>query len=342
MKRIIFLAVSVFLVIPVYAWAQASDLRIVTSPLPINLSAKPGTSVTTQIRVKNDGSQPERLKMTLMKFSAYGENGAPRIMDGEPGDQFLTWVEFPQPTFDIMPGEWKSVPMKITLPDSAAFGYYYAVVFSRDSSAPVPEPGQTAISGGTAVLVLLDADVPGAKREAQVLSFSTGRTVYEFLPVDFNVLVRNSGNVHLAPRGNVFVGRVGSDDYDILEVNAEKGNILPDSNREFGAIWADGFPAYRDRVEDGSVVRDQKGDIVRELSWELGNIAKFRIGKYQARLVLVYDDGQRDVPLEGAVEFWVIPWRILLVVTVLIVLIGFGVRSILGSVWKKVSGVKKR
>ena len=34
--------------------------------------------------------------------------------------------------------------------------------------------------------------------------------------------------------------------------------------------------------------------------------------KYQAKLLLVYDDGKRDIPLEGTVEFWVVPWRLVL------------------------------
>jgi hypothetical protein len=29
-------------------------------------------------------------------------------------------------------------------------------------------------------------------------------------------------------------------------------------------------------------------------------------------MLLVYDDGTRDVPIEGAVSFWVMPWRLIL------------------------------
>ncbi|HET7713332.1 MAG TPA: hypothetical protein VFK94_02755, partial [Patescibacteria group bacterium] len=43
-------------------------LSIITSPLPIGLSTDPGKSVTTELRVKNNGSAPERLKIDLMKF----------------------------------------------------------------------------------------------------------------------------------------------------------------------------------------------------------------------------------------------------------------------------------
>jgi ABC-type glycerol-3-phosphate transport system permease component len=35
-----------------------------------------------------------------------------------------------------------------------------------------------------------------------------------------------------------------------------------------------------------------------------------RFGKYTAKMLLVFDDGARDVPIEGVVSFWVIPWRL--------------------------------
>ncbi|QQR78615.1 MAG: hypothetical protein IPJ68_06120 [Candidatus Moraniibacteriota bacterium] len=37
-------------------------------------------------------------------------------------------------------------------------------------------------------------------REITVTEFSTDKTVYEFLPVNFTVSLKNSGNVHVAPR----------------------------------------------------------------------------------------------------------------------------------------------
>jgi hypothetical protein len=52
--------------------------------------------------------------------------------------------------------------------------------------------------------------------------------------------------------------------------------------------------------------------------------AKLRFGKYQAKLLLIYDDGHRDVPLEGTVSFWVVPWRLLLALLVNVgIIIGF-------------------
>lgn len=316
------------------AFAQTGEFRLVTSPLPINLVTEPGTTVSAPIKVKNDGSVEERIKIDLMKFGAYGENGAPQLLEPASGDDFLSWVNFSEKEFSIAPGEWKTVTATFTVPSSASFGYYYAVVFSRAGDPIRPKDGQTGLTGGTAVLVLLEAKVPNAKREATVIEFRADRKWYEFLPASFTVRVKNSGTVHIAPRGNIFVGREGERELSLLDVNVEKGNILPNTFREFSVSWAEGFPAYREKMEDGKGVRDEQGNVINELVWDWKEASKFRFGKYQAKLLLVYDDGKRDVPIEGIVDFWIIPWKILLVVGVVTLLLCVGLWSFVSKIWR--------
>jgi hypothetical protein len=35
------------------------------------------------------------------------------------------------------------------------------------------------------------------------------------------------------------------------------------------------------------------------------------MGKYTAHMLLVYDNGERDIPIEAAVSFWIVPWRLI-------------------------------
>lgn len=340
-SSLFFFVSCVFFVNPFTVFAQtAGDLRLVTSPLPINLSVEPGTRVSTPIRVKNDGDATERLGISLMKFRAYGENGAPQLMEPEPGDESVSWVGFSEKEFSIVPGEWKTITATFDVPSTAAFGYYYAVVFSRAGGAVAVKPGETALTGGTAVLVLLDAAVKDAKRQAEIVEFSADRKWYEFLPATFTVRLKNTGNVHIAPRGNLFVGREGKNNADFLEVNLEKGNILPDSFREFEVKWSDGFPVYEDRKEDGKIVHDAGGGILKDLVWDWKNAAHLRFGKYEAKLLVVYDDGQRDVPLEGMVSFWVFPWRLMIGVLVVALFALVGLKSMLANIWRRLFGGK--
>lgn len=317
--------------------AQAADgaLRLTTSPLPINLSVEPGHSVSVPLRIKNDGDQKENLRIDLMKFKADGEGGAPLPIDRESGDDFLDWVHFSEENFPIETNQWKTINATFDVPETAAFGYYYAVVFSRAGEISPTGERQTTVTGGTAILVLLEAKVPNAKREVTVTSFSSDHHWYEFLPASFMVKLRNTGNVHIAPRGNIFIGRPGKKADTVVEVNLGKGNILPDSNRIFEAKWSEGFPLYQDKEEDGKKVLDEQGKSVLELTWNWKDASKLRFGKYEAKLLLVYDDGMHDVPIEGTVQFWVIPWRLLIGGLFVALFSLVGIKSTLEKIWRR-------
>ena len=333
-----------FFLTPSFAFAQSPEagvttnqagLRLITSPLPINIIAEPGTMVSTELKVKNGGTQKETLKIDLMKFKAYEESGKPQLLEREATDDFLNWVTFSEPSFTLAPDEWKTVTATFTVPPTAAFGYYYAFVFSRAEGNEQLDQKQTSLVGGTAVLVLLEVRVSNAKREVTVAEFSADKKFYEFLPATFNLKLRNTGNVHIAPRGNIFIDQGGTKDIAILEVNSEKGNILPESNRVFTATWNDGFPHYVAKIQDGKTMQDDQGQPITELQWDWNDASKLRFGKYTAKLLLIYDDGSHDVPIEGEISFWVIPWRLLLVLFVVTLFFFIGIRSTMMKVWHR-------
>jgi len=317
-------------------------LRLITSPLPINLVTEPGKTVTTELKVKNGGTQKETLKIDLMKFKAYEESGKPQLLEREAGDDFLDWVTFSQPTFTLAPDEWKTITATFTVPSTASFGYYYALVFSRAEEVKPANISETSLVGGTAILVLLEARVPDAKREIVVTEFSLDKQFYEFLPTTFNVKLKNTGSVHIAPRGNIFINQGDTKDVALLEVNSEKGNILPNSSRTFDTKWNDGFPVYQEKVQDGKTVFDEKGNPEYELKWNFKDASKLRFGKYTAKLLLIYDDGHRDVPVEGEVSFWVIPWRLLIVLSIIALFFFIGFRSTVRNIWHKIFKRKKQ
>lgn len=302
--------------------AQSTDpdaLNITTSPLPISLTAKPTETVSTELRVKNSGNKTEILKVGLMKFTAFGEEGKPQLQDREAGDDYFDWVKFSETEFTAEPGEWKVLKMTVNVPVTAAFGYYYAVTFSRANPIVPTDERATAITGGTATLVLMDIQSPDAKRELKLNEFQVSKRTYEFLPAVFSVKLTNSGNVHVAPTGTIYIRR-GSKQIDTIRVNDSKGNILPGSGRVFSASWTNGFPVYEVQEQNGAVVLDD-GQPQQALSWKLSQLKNIRFGKYTAYLTLVYDDGKRDIPLEASIEFWVIPWRALLIIVGLPVLV---------------------
>lgn len=326
------------LAVPVLA---ADGLNLITSPLPLILSTDPGSTISAQLKVKNGGNETAPIEIGLMKFTAYDDGGLPRLLDREVGDSYFDWVTFSETEFDLAPNEWKTISMDIAVPAEAGLGYYYAITFSRKNQIQDQVgPRATQIVGATASLVLLNVRTPNAIREIEVVEYNSPKKIYEFLPVNFNLKLKNKGNVHLAPRGNIFISQ-GNKQIDILEINNVSGNILPNSSRTFETIWAGGFPEFKEVVEDEKILLDKQGKPIKRLNWDLAKINKLRIGKFQADLFLVYDDGQRDVPIEGSLTFWVMPWRIIGVGLVVGILILVGVYAFLRMIWRSLFGRKK-
>src|SRR6185503_7716501 len=106
------------------------SFNLTTSPLPILLATKPGQTVTTNLRVENSGTEAVNLRVDLKKFSANGASGKPLLSNRGPKDSYFDWVSFSPQRFRAEPGVWNNVTMTINVPPDAAFGYYYAPVFS--------------------------------------------------------------------------------------------------------------------------------------------------------------------------------------------------------------------
>jgi hypothetical protein len=289
------------------------------SPLPILLNTKPGTSVGTDLRVNNPSGKDEKLKVLVKTFTQEGPNGRVVLHDPTSADTFISWIHFSKTEFDAPAGQWQTIHMSIDVPKTAVLGYYFAVEFTS-ANPPVSIGGNGAkIQGGVASFVLLNAQVPGEKKQLQVTSFTANHRFYEFLPVNFSIRLHNSGNIYAGASGNIFIMR-GSKQVSVLTVNGAHGLILPGANRLFTTSWNSGFPVYKIAyASNGQPVFQKTGQPKQKLSWNFGQVSKLRFGRYTAKLALVYNNGSHDVPISGSVSFWIIPWR-LIIFTLLIIL----------------------
>lgn len=314
--------------------AATGPFNVIVSPVAQTLVVKPDGSVSTTIQVQNQGNTTEHLKALIYTFGANGEDGTPQLIKPTATDDFINWATLSTTQFDAEPNVWSNVKLTIHPPKTAAFGYYYAVIFSRVNQQTVTK--QSNLLGAAASLVLLDVQAPGAQRKLDISEFSTARKSMEFLPASFTVRMHNTGNTHVAPRGNIFIKK-GGKTVGLLEVNLAKGQILPNSYRVFTADWNDGTPHYLKKMVNGNVVMDKAGKPVSALSWSNFNLSKLRFGHYTAQLVMVYNNGDGDVSDTAELSFWIIPWRIIGIGLLALLFVGAGlwavvVRPILGRV----------
>ncbi len=312
------------------SYVQASELKLSIDPQPINLTVKPGNSISTKLKISNAGTQNETIRVGLLKFNAFGEEGIPRIKDREIGDDYFDWVTFSDNDFILVPNEWKIIDVNINVPQTAAFGYYYAVTFSRKQEAEVENKSASKISGSIANLIMLNVESDKAISNIDLLSFNTDKRIYDFLPANFISRLSNTGNVHMSPRGNIFISSKKQKDIAILEVNETKNIVLPGSNRSFETSWYDGTPVYSYKDNDES------GIPKKYLNWDSIKLNKIRFGKYTATMVLIYFDGKKDIPIQATTSFWVIPWKLILIAIVAVGLMIMGFYSSVSNIKNKI------
>ncbi len=310
--------------------AAEGEFNLQVSPSPLVATLQPGQQSTLDLKIRNaSATSAEKLTIIPRAFKIASDGQIEFNNDTPP--EVANWLRFSEKDFTVSPGEWFTQRITIDIPRDAGFSYSFALVITRQGDHPAISRGQE-LKGQVAVFTLLNIDKPGATRQLELESLKTEAGVYEYLPSTFTLRLKNTGNTIAQPAGNLFVQRGSNDTNPLgtLQINQGGGYILPGTVREMTVKWADGFPVIK---EDASQSPSRKYE-----EWDLKNILNIRFGHYVAKAVVVYNDGQRDIPLVAEVGFWVIPWKLLLGGLLLLGLIGFGVWSLV----RQLTGMSRR
>lgn len=344
MKRVsvfsgLLFAVAAAVLAAVNVVAQAnpgSDFGLQVTPSPLVVTLTPGVEKKIELKIRNTGTGTERLVIQPREFDVDKKTGAVKLLDTSP-EEISKWITFSSPTFTIKPGEVFTQNISINLPKDTGFSYSFTMLISRANAGASVDSG-ASLRGSIAVFTLINVDRPGATRKFEITDFKTSQPVYEYLPASFDISFMNTGNTIVQPVGNVFIMRNNGDrdHISVLPVNPAKGYLLPDRPRTLTTQWTEGFPVYKNSQDNTS------GEVKEELTWDWSKITDFRIGLYTAKVIAVYHDGQRDIPIERTVQFWVIPWRMILIFLAVISVFVVGAWVILRKSGKLLHVKKKK
>ncbi len=285
-----------------YAADETGQALEIAPPL-LTLKGDPGATLTANINIRDISSGPLVVSSQVNDFSAEGENGIPKISldTNEPNPySIINWIQ-PLGQLTLEPKQIKTLPVTINIPADAAPGGYYGVI---RFTAAAPESDTTSVtlsaSLGTLVFIRVNGD---AKESLSMKEFSTSQNgksswLFEGAPIDFDVRVSNDGTVYEQPVGQIAVSDMFGNKIANVNVNLEKRVVLPGSIRKFqGSL-------------DKSVI---------------GNRILF--GYYTADITMSY--GSNDQKLTTSLSFFVIPWKLILLVIGGLVALFFLVRFLL-------------
>jgi len=308
-------------------------LDLTVSPPVMELVAKPGDTIQETFRIRNNTNESMVLAVSARRLISDPQNGSP-IPEVEATGEELKWITFDKNEFTARPQEWEDIAVTIAIPESAAYGYYYVFRITPKNFDATTATG-ASLKGELLVVALLNVKKEGAKSTSELVSFKANNMISEYLPVTFTTELKNTGNVHSKPRGNIFISRGGGEEISILEVNSGLGSILPGGTREFETSWSDGFLVREPIMQGDQPVLGDDGLPKTKLAINWNQLTDLRFGPYTARLLMVFDDGTKDVTIEGATTFWVIPYTAIAIVIITIIILIVFVRFLLKMYIKK-------
>lgn len=270
------------------------------APPLVTLSVSPGQTVTVKLQLRDVSKGQLVVTNEVNDFVAAGEDGTPKILlnnqDSDNPYSLKGWIN-PLPQLLLKPQEIKSLPVTLKVPANASPGGHYGVI--RFTGTP-PELKGTGVSLSASLGALLLVTVKGPVTEKlSVQGFeaahlnkdgTAGKTtsLFESAPVAFVERIKNEGNIHEEPGGQVSITNMFGKTIAGVNVNLPPRNILPASTRKFTQSL------------DKSVIGNKK-----------------LFGRYTATLHLTY--GANKQTLTSSLTFWVIPYRLIAIVIVLIV-----------------------
>jgi hypothetical protein len=283
------------------SYGQALEI----APPVISLKVNPGQVVKTQIFLRDITTGDLIVTGEANDFTASGEDGTPKILLDEDNTNsnpysLKDWIN-PPATLRLIPKEVKTMSITINVPANAAPGGHYGVI--RFTATP-PSLKNSGVSLSTSLGALLLVSVKGPVTESlTVKEFSVshkGKTgsIFEGGPLNFVERLQNSGNIHEQPSGQVTITNMFGKKIASVNVNLPPRNILPQSTRKF------------EQSLDKTVIGNKK-----------------LFGRYTAKLNISYGEGKKSVT--STLNFWVIPYKIIAILILLLIAGFFVLRAML-------------
>lgn len=255
------------------------------SPAVVEEVVGPGEEKKLKIRVFNVTNFPLPIKGSAKNFTpseAISEE-AKKIFDAS------AWLKIDPADFILQPQENKEITVTIFPPEDAEPGGHYATIYFQPLlPVEVLSPQTAYVAARVGVLAFLI--VKGEITEKAALTDLTVPALQQFGPVNFKLGIKNEGNVHLLPSGQVTVWDWRGK--EVAKLALTPSQVLPQTEKEFSFVWD----------------------------------KRYLLGRFNAQAQIGYGVPQASTS-SALCEFWVVPWVPLSLVVFL--LTGFGTFFIL-------------
>lgn len=312
------------------------DLGTSISPVKILFDVNLGETAEGELTMYNVTNKATYLYPYVKNFKSDDSTGNPLYIDEAlPLTQSLKdWITFDQDKYLVENVKLDNtnatkIKFKINVPKDAEYGGHYAAIMvsiNNPKDKLTPDKGNIAFSADPGTLILVnikgkvsrDLSLIAFKSTDPYINVKNDQSLFEWMPVEFTTELQNKGNTHATPIGNIIVYQ-GDKEVQKLVFNDTQSAMLRESKRVYSTVMVPGF-VYNDPIKDSgnAAVKDSNGNTKTQLAFNWDKLSKQYFGQFKAKLLLVYDDEGVKKNILAEKEFWIIPWKLILAVIILI------------------------
>ncbi len=253
------------------------------SPPTFEISANPGDTIENTVRIENISDFDIEIALDKKDFLAIGDEGAVELLDDTGTFSLSSWIEFTETGRTIAAKKSALIPFRIKIPANAEPGGHFASVLFRTVPTGTLDQSGSTLSQEIGALILLR--IAGQTTELATIQEFTTSKFSEYGPIEFDLNVKNDGNVHVKPVGGVTVTNVWGK--KVANIDVVPKNVLPGANRKSQTTWD----------------------------------TKYLFGPYTATASLVY--GTENKLLTSSTSFFVLPYKIVIVALAILLIISY-------------------
>ncbi len=286
---LLFLLLTTSYLIATKVRAQEETTRTYTiTPPTISEKLDPGGKAEGVLKVINDTDHELTFTVVVKDFIVEDNQGTPKFipMDALSNKYSASsWIGVYPSKFTVGSHQKQLLNYFIQIPSNARPGGHYAGVLYSPTGSINLKSTGTAVNTQAGTLFYVGVNGP-IKESATVTKFFTNN-FQEYGPVNILTQIKNFGDMHIRPKGYITVS-------DMLGRKAilplTEYNIFPQAAREYQNAFG----------------------------------GKLMIGRFKAELLASYG-ANNNLPLVATVYFWVFPWKIAAVISLILVAIILGV-----------------
>jgi hypothetical protein len=204
----------------------AQQLGITVSPAVVETAVKPGESTKSQLTLTNGLNSNQQISISFVPLDVSGQQSAGKSSLNDA----WKWLSVGEKDFEIAPNETKSIELNISAPANAGPGGHYGEIVVR-AQAKSSNPNQTQVA--TSTNVLLAVTVPGKSNESLKIKSVSAPKKTGSESFTSNVVVENTGNVHLLPTGIATLHGFGFKQ----DVKIPAQLILPQTTKTYSIVF---------------------------------------------------------------------------------------------------------